>query len=619
VRAALALALAALAACNSILGIEDFRLADAGEPDGPVVPPNTVIGTSMVTQQLADGTTATEPEDLSAYVISAYLPDAGEASGFSVVDGVGRADGTFEIAPVPEGVTYYLMLRHPERPGGIEYPQFFVTDARVVDLGYSLTGRLDAVDASEGTRVAFTVGDMQPWDDESDSLMATSFNTGSEAYFFAPLANAPATGATALAGATYDWYADGFWFGLSGGRPRLVDAARGDDLWLAHLRREPGVSSPPVGFFVTRLLDIFRASAVAMRAGEETVISGSFDAVAADRQETATVFVGDLIAGWNDGGAAVLHQVNAARYVAPAASRDTGSPGAPLWELVVVPRPGAPSSFNTTMMYGNPYPAGWEQLVTTTYIRARRVAAPGATNGTFLASVSFADRAPAATAQISSLLRPPASVAIEGEEALLDGGRIGFDGTTPVEVTWTAVSGAHAYVVHIQRLFRSGTGTARTSVASLTTTDTSIRVPAALLVEGELYAVRVGAVSGRPDPVAAPRRTAVPSGGAFIFTAPFLFSRLCGNGALDPGEECDPGPDGDTPTCDRDCSVPRCGDGIRNAAAGEACDHGGRYSLTCNADCTPSVCGDGKLNPMTEVCDDGASGMCRDDCSGFAD
>jgi cysteine-rich repeat protein len=46
----------------------------------------------------------------------------------------------------------------------------------------------------------------------------------------------------------------------------------------------------------------------------------------------------------------------------------------------------------------------------------------------------------------------------------------------------------------------------------------------------------------------------------------------CGNGVLDPEEECDPGPAGDAPDCDADCTAVVCGDGHANLAAGEQCD-----------------------------------------------
>jgi cysteine-rich repeat protein len=63
-----------------------------------------------------------------------------------------------------------------------------------------------------------------------------------------------------------------------------------------------------------------------------------------------------------------------------------------------------------------------------------------------------------------------------------------------------------------------------------------------------------------------------------------IVENLCGNGVVDRGEQCDPGPN-DSATCNSvdagavACQFARCGDGYINRAAGEQCE------LT--ADCSP--------------------------------
>ncbi|MBI4814898.1 MAG: choice-of-anchor D domain-containing protein [Deltaproteobacteria bacterium] len=80
--------------------------------------------------------------------------------------------------------------------------------------------------------------------------------------------------------------------------------------------------------------------------------------------------------------------------------------------------------------------------------------------------------------------------------------------------------------------------------------------------------------------------------------------RVCGNGNLDPGEECDDGNIIDNDGCQGDCSrLGRCG----NAAvdAGEDCDDGNLVSRDgCSALCRLETCGDGRRDP-DEECDDG--------------
>ena len=94
----------------------------------------------------------------------------------------------------------------------------------------------------------------------------------------------------------------------------------------------------------------------------------------------------------------------------------------------------------------------------------------------------------------------------------------------------------------------------------------------------------------------------------------------CGNGNLDPGEECDLGVfNADEGGCKTDCSSQRCGDGV--VGSSEACDDGNNVTETCAygdtgctvcaADCTKvpgatSYCGDGITDIANgEACDDG--------------
>jgi len=99
----------------------------------------------------------------------------------------------------------------------------------------------------------------------------------------------------------------------------------------------------------------------------------------------------------------------------------------------------------------------------------------------------------------------------------------------------------------------------------------------------------------------------------------------CGNGSVEPGEECDEGagnsnaPDA---TCRLDCTNAGCGDGIVDT--GEQCDDGNTTSLDgCSATCQTEAeyCGDGIIQAgLGEVCDDGGSNSdtvpdaCRTDC-----
>ena len=56
---------------------------------------------------------------------------------------------------------------------------------------------------------------------------------------------------------------------------------------------------------------------------------------------------------------------------------------------------------------------------------------------------------------------------------------------------------------------------------------------------------------------------------------------FCGDGTINPGEDCDDG--GESATCDADCTTVTCGDGAINTTAGEACDP--PDGVACDASC----------------------------------
>jgi len=94
---------------------------------------------------------------------------------------------------------------------------------------------------------------------------------------------------------------------------------------------------------------------------------------------------------------------------------------------------------------------------------------------------------------------------------------------------------------------------------------------------------------------------------------------VCGDGTLDPGEQCDDGSgnsDATPDACRTDCRNAYCGDGIIDT--GETCDDGSNNSDSqadaCRTTCVPAFCGDGAQD-TTEICDDG-NNTSGDGCSG---
>ncbi len=88
----------------------------------------------------------------------------------------------------------------------------------------------------------------------------------------------------------------------------------------------------------------------------------------------------------------------------------------------------------------------------------------------------------------------------------------------------------------------------------------------------------------------------------------------CGDGKREAPEECDEGQDNDDHgSCTSECKEAICGDGLVWEGE-EACDTAGA-SAACDADCTLPACGDGELNEAAgEICDDGVDNGSRNSC-----
>src|SRR6201995_2296863 len=66
----------------------------------------------------------------------------------------------------------------------------------------------------------------------------------------------------------------------------------------------------------------------------------------------------------------------------------------------------------------------------------------------------------------------------------------------------------------------------------------------------------------------------------------------CGNGIVDPGEQCDDGNTANSDGCEANCMLPSCGNGIVDP--GEACDDGNSVNGdACDINCTFPACGNG--------------------------
>jgi cysteine-rich repeat protein len=92
-------------------------------------------------------------------------------------------------------------------------------------------------------------------------------------------------------------------------------------------------------------------------------------------------------------------------------------------------------------------------------------------------------------------------------------------------------------------------------------------------------------------------------------------TKSCGNGALEPGEQCDDGNLLNEDDCRNNCFLPFCGDGILDPT--EECDDDNANPTDDCIDCRAAVCGDGFVQDDVEQCDDGNlldDDFCRSNC-----
>ena len=89
------------------------------------------------------------------------------------------------------------------------------------------------------------------------------------------------------------------------------------------------------------------------------------------------------------------------------------------------------------------------------------------------------------------------------------------------------------------------------------------------------------------------------------------YQPYCGNEIVDIGEECDDGNTNNYDGCRNDCVLPYCSDGILDS--GEECDDGNLIngdgcSAVCDIECPEPYCGDGIIQTgLGEECDDGVN------------
>jgi cysteine-rich repeat protein len=555
---------------------------DAGDDGGMSIDADErhVTGTSMLTHYTRAGdsvATTTAPEDLSIYSFAAYVPDTGEATGFRIINGTGSTTGTLMIPDVPMGPYYLRVLL-----SGTSAPTFYYTDDRSLDLGFGTAGKPGVPDVTLPSTVNPTITGLdRTWDQDFFSLH--SLGTGTEHY---PITlTSPPIGAVPSLTSAFDW-TTGYGWALPRMRPKLL---QNDDVEILHHRVAQQFLT---GQTITTqyLLELARMSGLTQTDGQALAVSGAFTNVTLDQSVDINIDLSSLRQAY--GNAPHVQEITntGINVFLGTDPHNRFGPGLVYFDHFNIPS--TTSTIVKTVPYGIPYDNTWALSTDASYGRRRRVRLPGTTTPGNVISTSVFSTRPYTSGPIGATVQvgPPTNLRVGGNAAT-DGVRT--LGTAPV-------TNAARYSVSVRRIVA---GTSATGVATFITTETSVNMPAELFAAGERYVFVISAFrDGLAYANGRLRAAVIPSYVTSSATGVILLSNTCGNGVREGAEECDTS--GQSATCDVDCSLPQCFDGILNTAASEECDPGVATG-SCDVGCTLAVCGDGTLNRNRgEECDD---------------
>jgi len=555
--------------------------ATTSDAAGPDAGPSAVTGTAADTLYESPTKTSSNPNDLTTYVLQAYVADD-SPEGFRIINGGGTKGGMFSIPDVPAG-SYYLLVVAPDDP----VPHFYQTSSHAIDLGLTVPGRRDTPPATMPTPVTLHLTGHTAAA-ETDRLFVDSFSAGASALREFGL---DPTGPTTTIDRVFDW---------KDVQAPLLDKTRPDDFMVVHTS---ATESDNPRITTRTIVDVFSTREVSLVDGQPASITGAFTAPTATENLSF-----DLdIAAYEQGLDVTNHQAIETTTRLRAGLTGTSLQGAPLLDVdsttsleVRALRAGGP--------YADPFPPEWERFLFNGPSILASYTSRKTTRATELFMNTFERRAvTGALVTLAPQFAAPHAIKLNGVDASR-AGAIPFDGIRAVTVDWAPVVGVRHYIVTASLLSDSGTNAAITTIATFDTSESSVQMPAALFEVGDAYIISVSAVGDASTDYdsGSLRRIGFPYSRREAVTARMLFASSCGNGIVDaPVEECDAG-GAESATCNADCTTSRCGDGITNIAAGEACDDTSD-SLVCDRDCTVRACGDGFINSAlgdVEACDD---------------
>lgn len=397
-----------------------------------------------------------DPVDLTASSIRALVQEGGS---WQTIQGLGHADGSFEIPGVPHG-PYVLALDDV----------YLYTSARVVDFGQQRLGRRDVTQAPKGTVIAATVGNLEPWEPNEHLLeWHCPDSTGSGGPF---VGAEPTPGDTALTGQMI-----AFWNGL-------VEGSKGDVLYGAQLAERTSSKGSSYSA-VTRFASF---AGLDMVPGGVTDVQGTFTTVTADHTMNVDFRGSEFMALTGSVGPSVVPAWHVLDISATPGGRLAGM------EL------GEVDTDYGSISWGNPYPASWKTMALVEFDWSMEILAPSATSphDFWAHMLIWAPPEELGAGPIRPVLSPVQNPRVNGLDAFSAQSGI----TTTPTLSWDppAIGTPVGYWVVPYRVFASGDGTEIDWKApSLVTTSTTLTLPPGVIEPGDPYVFVIWAFSGDHD------------------------------------------------------------------------------------------------------------------------
>lgn len=455
-----------------------------------------VVGTRVGHFIGRDGGLTDVADDLSSAIFKVHVLLAD--GGFQSYPGSGAADGSFGVQGVPAQPFYLQYDNH----------YFGPSTTTSWDLGYANAGRPDATDAGPGTKLAYDVSGLSPYDPQTDDLQLFSPDLAMYGFGLEDFAESGsiAAGATSWQGVTP--FSMPPYFGSA-----LLDASKGDEAVLYQLAGEtvPAAGSDGGVLLIQHASDALTVKGLTMVSGGTATISGALSPLAQTETFDAIYdfpsFMSAAAAGdFPDGG--VNDAYNAFSYILSEPITGQGAYWSVAENTAISVHDKVPAQ-DLSLTYGLIEPT-WPRYILTMAAELVRFHLPLPDGGMGTAQTSLYNRSTSVLPQtagtsIAAVLTPVRDLSVNGASVAQPLSDVGVN---PV-VSWMAPATGQAdwYRITVSELVTEDGFIRMNQTADLSTADRSVRLPPGILQPGKVYVFKVTAYM---NAAADPRHTPYP-------------------------------------------------------------------------------------------------------------